>query len=153
MQELSGGPPSPFTLTESRGDTLLTLRATRAGGETVEVDAWVSEQVSRNRGKGSGGREAEKGGLGGGWQEAGIGLRGGSPSSCPRVLAPAGAAAPAPPHDHPPRPFHLTTPAVPPPPHLQPEEEELFEGEDGAVDVDVAVAFTATVTKGDAALV
>ena len=42
-EELSGGPPAPFTLTESKGDTLMTL--TRSyGSETISVDVMVNEQ-------------------------------------------------------------------------------------------------------------
>jgi hypothetical protein len=42
-EELSGGPPAPFTLTESKGDTLMTL--TRSyGSETISVDVMVNDQ-------------------------------------------------------------------------------------------------------------
>lgn len=42
-EELLGGPPAPFTLTESKGDTLMTL--TRSyGTETISVDVMVNDQ-------------------------------------------------------------------------------------------------------------
>eukprot|EP00890_Picochlorum_soloecismus_P002961 jgi/Picsp_1/3666/NSC_06503-R1_protein len=42
-EELLGGPPAPFTLTESKGDTLMTL--TRSyGTETLSVDVMVNDQ-------------------------------------------------------------------------------------------------------------
>ncbi|KAL4427157.1 hypothetical protein ABPG77_001161 [Micractinium sp. CCAP 211/92] len=41
--EVSAGPPAGFTLTESRGDTLMTLTK-QHGGETVTVDVMVNDQ-------------------------------------------------------------------------------------------------------------
>ena len=58
-QELGGGPPTPFTLTESKGDTLLTL--TRAyGNEEVRVDVQCNDQarVPSGGGAASGGASA-----------------------------------------------------------------------------------------------
>lgn len=43
-QEVSAGPPAGFTLTESRGDTLMTLTK-QHGGETITVDVMVNDQV------------------------------------------------------------------------------------------------------------
>ena len=43
MQELAAGPPAPFTLTETRGDTLLTLTR-QFGAETINVDVMVNDQ-------------------------------------------------------------------------------------------------------------
>ncbi|PSC74310.1 mitochondrial glyco [Micractinium conductrix] len=74
--EVASGPPAGFTLTETKGDTLLTL-SKQHGQETVEVDVLVNEQPG----------------------------------------------------------------------------EELVEGENGELDADVGVVFTATVTKGDKSLV
>lgn len=48
-QELSGGPPAGFTLTESQGDTLLTLSKDYRG-ETVTVDVLVNDQVGAGGG-------------------------------------------------------------------------------------------------------
>lgn len=44
LQELAAGPPSPFTLTEAKGDTLLKLEREHAG-ERVTVELMVNEQV------------------------------------------------------------------------------------------------------------
>lgn len=44
LQEVSAGPPAGFTLTEARGDTLMTLTK-RHGGETVTIDVMVNDQV------------------------------------------------------------------------------------------------------------
>ena len=44
LQELAGGPPSPFTLTEAQGDTLLTLTRSFPGGETINVDVMANDQ-------------------------------------------------------------------------------------------------------------
>lgn len=41
--EVSAGPPAGFTLTEARGDTLMTLTK-RHGGETVTIDVMVNDQ-------------------------------------------------------------------------------------------------------------
>lgn len=43
-QELSGGPPAGFTLTESKGDTLMSL-SKDFRGEKVAVDIMVNDQV------------------------------------------------------------------------------------------------------------
>ena len=43
LQELAGGPPSPFTLTETRGDTLMSLSG-QFGNETINVDVMVNDQ-------------------------------------------------------------------------------------------------------------
>ncbi len=43
-QELSGGPPAGFTLTESKGDTLMSL-SKDFRGEKVAVDVMVNDQV------------------------------------------------------------------------------------------------------------
>jgi hypothetical protein len=76
-QELAGGPPSPFTLTETRGDTLMSLSRQFGQNETINVDVMVNDQP----------------------------------------------------------------------------EEEPFETEEGVLDVDVGVLFTAQVVKGDQSLV
>ena len=47
-QEVASGPPAGFTLTETKGDTLLTL-SKQHGQETVEVDVLVNEQVGAAR--------------------------------------------------------------------------------------------------------
>lgn len=76
LQELATGPPPPFTLTETRGDTLMTL-SRQFGSETINVDVMVNDQP----------------------------------------------------------------------------EEEPFESEEGVLDVDVGVVFTAEVVKGDQSFV
>ena len=43
-QELAGGPPAPFTLTETRGDTLMTLTRSFGADETVTIDVAVNDQ-------------------------------------------------------------------------------------------------------------
>eukprot|EP00887_Chlorella_sp_A99_P006985 scaffold2.g6985.t1 len=75
-EELAGGPPAPFTLTETKGDTLMTL-AREYKGEQVAVEVMVNDQP----------------------------------------------------------------------------EEEAYEAEEGQIEVDVGCAFTASVTRGDQALV
>jgi len=77
VQELAGGPPRPFTLTETRGDTIMSLSRSFGSEETVTVDVMVDEQP----------------------------------------------------------------------------EEEPFESEDGVLDVDVGVAFTVQVARGEDSLV
>ena len=43
-EELAQGPPEPFTLTETKGDTLLTLTRSYGSDETVMVDVMVNDQ-------------------------------------------------------------------------------------------------------------
>jgi hypothetical protein len=76
-EELAGGPPSPFTLTETRGDTLMSLSRQFGSNETINIDVMVNDQP----------------------------------------------------------------------------EEEPFETEEGVLDVDVGVLFTAQVVKGEQSLV
>ena len=77
LHELAGGPPSPFTLTETRGDTLMSLSRQFGSNETINIDVMVNDQP----------------------------------------------------------------------------EEEPFETEEGVLDVDVGVLFTAQVVKGEESLV
>jgi hypothetical protein len=44
VQELTAGPPGGFTLSDTDGDTLMTLTKSH-GGEKVSVDVMVNEQV------------------------------------------------------------------------------------------------------------
>lgn len=50
-QELAAGPPAGFTLTESKGDTLMSL-AKEHKGERVVVDVMVNDQASGKKNHG-----------------------------------------------------------------------------------------------------
>ena len=43
-EEVQRGPPEPFTLTEAKGDTLMTLTRAYGNGETVMVDVMTNDQ-------------------------------------------------------------------------------------------------------------
>lgn len=162
LQEVAGGPPAGFTLTEAKGDTLMSLSKEHRG-ERVTVNVMVNEQVRGLCGAVCGAV------LWGGvlrcrqmaWpcgeQPAALrrpcvrpadrqqgGLRRARAAGGPACIQPFASSLQM---SHMPFILHFFGP-----PFLQPEEE-LVEDESGAIDADVGALFTATVTKGGRSLV